>query len=1181
MQLNTWKKEAQDLSLLDEEFLATLLEQKERTIYARIASLDINELPIDYIEGRVTGGSINIDGSSAIRRTCSLTMISEDIDINEFYWGIKTKFKLEIGLVNKLTNQYAATENGQYPDIVWFPEGTFLITSFNTTLNINTSTISLQGKDKMCLLNGDLGGQLFASVDFGQEEIKTTVMTKSTVDANTSDVLMTNKYYIKNPTIEDVRINLTNPLYTFVLSENGLYYKKDNFYTKGTIVIDENNKEKFYTSDNILYFGNRYDVYKLVMHPNELYEQISDGEYEENKFFFKKNNGQGDYYVLNTTKSPKPAGNNYRLVDLYLKEYEYLITKTPIEKIIRESIHAYAQEPYHNIIINDLDDYGLEQLTYRGENHIYALRNFASGHFTNLMLQANATQIVQLSNGTITNLGNFLENNSSFSPDTLSHELVDSGCTLFQKINNSTFTLVSYGEASDKTETDKQNIYSIAVIQYGDDIGYRITDLTYTGDLVTSIGDTLVSILDKIKGMLGDFEYFYDVYGRFVFQRKRNYVNTSWSQITNSDDEDYVDYVNSDHQKFSFNFEGNRLVTAIQNSPVLNNLRNDFIVWGKRKSVSGADLAIHARYAIDKKPSFYKSLSDKIYITRDWIAENPTDPLITEAEHAAEPFIWEKAPVPECLWNDLSGNSDWWEVSNWGKWYELQIGAPPSGRMMNYQTGTEGFKGVINFPNGQILDTTNSRYGGQLMIDLDENGNPYQGAKVPGELYSDGRERTYGSYNQHGWGGCGHNFLLVLQVNAYNPGMHSYIYKPVLPDEQTQQEDIEHKDENPLTTPEEEYPSQNIFIVDWREIIYQMALDYFAAQGCSAKKPIYNINNEVVITAPDHLLSAIAERNPRYFPTGYTGYEQYYTDMQGFWRQLYNPEYVPVEKWVVGKYSNEYPTGATSNSFVKQKQWKESYISDYEFDYYVSLGNIAVQDQYSKLLDLWSDETDETEKNRLKSLLEEYRQHCITQDGIEHSEDFEQDKNRMYWNTKVFSEPEKLDFWIDFLDGDELSEFSVPMVGDRTKTVNEDKAGAIVFKEIPGIILRDMYKTNEYGEQQTYELDLDNIRKEITSKSGYSFVFLPKGFSKLLTISYRSISVKNKIDELLYQYAYCIENISITALPIYHLQPNTRIFVQDKKTGINGEYIVTKITLPLTYNGTMSVTANKAPERFY
>jgi len=40
-------------------------------------------------------------------------------------------------------------------------------------------------------------------------------------------------------------------------------------------------------------------------------------------------------------------------------------------------------------------------------------------------------------------------------------------------------------------------------------------------------------------------------------------VNTSWSLLTKTDDETFVNYVNSDHNKFSFNFEGNRLLTAV------------------------------------------------------------------------------------------------------------------------------------------------------------------------------------------------------------------------------------------------------------------------------------------------------------------------------------------------------------------------------------------------------------------------------------------------------------------------------------------------------------------------------------------------------------------------------------------------------------------------------------------
>jgi hypothetical protein len=54
-------------------------------------------------------------------------------------------------------------------------------------------------------------------------------------------------------------------------------------------------------------------------------------------------------------------------------------------------------------------------------------------------------------------------------------------------------------------------------IEYKDTAGYRLTELTYAGELIANVGEALTSILDKIKNMLGNFEYFYDVNGRFIF----------------------------------------------------------------------------------------------------------------------------------------------------------------------------------------------------------------------------------------------------------------------------------------------------------------------------------------------------------------------------------------------------------------------------------------------------------------------------------------------------------------------------------------------------------------------------------------------------------------------------------------------------------------------------------------
>ena len=146
----------------DQEFLRKLDLQRNKATYAKIILLTFDEEPVEEIQGKITQGSINIDGNSAVRRTCSLTMVSDKVDINNTYWALKNKFKLEIGVENIV--------DSQYPDVIWFKQGTYVFTSLNMSVQSNNFTISINGKDKMCLLNGEVGGMINASTDFGKLE---------------------------------------------------------------------------------------------------------------------------------------------------------------------------------------------------------------------------------------------------------------------------------------------------------------------------------------------------------------------------------------------------------------------------------------------------------------------------------------------------------------------------------------------------------------------------------------------------------------------------------------------------------------------------------------------------------------------------------------------------------------------------------------------------------------------------------------------------------------------------------------------------------------------------------------------------------------------------------------------------------------------------------------------------
>jgi hypothetical protein len=148
--------------MYNKDFLLKLDASKNKTIYAKIIALNLQEHPIETIEGRVTKGSINLDGASAVRRTCSLTITAQDFNYSNYLWGLNTKFALEIGVLNEIDTQY--------PDIIWFKQGIYFISSFNTSRSTNNFSISIQGKDKMSMLNGEMGGTINSSVDFGTIE---------------------------------------------------------------------------------------------------------------------------------------------------------------------------------------------------------------------------------------------------------------------------------------------------------------------------------------------------------------------------------------------------------------------------------------------------------------------------------------------------------------------------------------------------------------------------------------------------------------------------------------------------------------------------------------------------------------------------------------------------------------------------------------------------------------------------------------------------------------------------------------------------------------------------------------------------------------------------------------------------------------------------------------------------
>lgn len=158
--------------------------------------------------------------------------------------------------------------------------------------------------------------------------------------------------------------------------------------------------------------------------------------------------------------------------------------------------------------------------------------------------------------------------------------------------------------------TEQEGWYDVegAPFEYGYDVGYIFTDFTFPGELVCDGGASVVEVLDKIVAVLGNYEYFYDINGNFVFQQIKNYLNNSQSKVVlqhlnenkNIKPEDYL--LDTSKGKTVYQFNDANLITSYNNIPQYGRIKNDFTVWGVRQSTSGVQIPIRYHLVIDKKP---------------------------------------------------------------------------------------------------------------------------------------------------------------------------------------------------------------------------------------------------------------------------------------------------------------------------------------------------------------------------------------------------------------------------------------------------------------------------------------------------------------------------------------------------------------------------------------------------
>lgn len=152
-------------------------------------------------------------------------------------------------------------------------------------------------------------------------------------------------------------------------------------------------------------------------------------------------------------------------------------------------------------------------LDYKGKEDIYLFKNVNSGLYEQIAFDGDITRY------DIRNKPVVIKDMKADELDTLS--------TAFVK------KTAKQVKASDSLVD--RTFYTVIKCVYGSILGYRTTEFTYPGEFIMNVGDTITAALDKLVKTFGDeYEYFYNLDGQFVFQKKMTYVNTSWNSLTNT-----------------------------------------------------------------------------------------------------------------------------------------------------------------------------------------------------------------------------------------------------------------------------------------------------------------------------------------------------------------------------------------------------------------------------------------------------------------------------------------------------------------------------------------------------------------------------------------------------------------------------------------------------------------------
>ena len=255
--------------LTDIKFLQDFNKEKCKQQFSKITVLNWKEQPVQQITGDVISGNINMDSSSAMRRTGNISFFASketsDITNIDNLLSINKKIEIEIGYAN-ITEQYP-----EYP-IIWFPQGIFLINNVSITYGADGLKINLTLHDKMALLNGQCGGIIPAATVFHELETQDNYGNITVSNPTIVQIIQELVHHFGNEQTGKIIIKDLEPIIKQVLKWNGDSDKPFHIYhndlLKTTYYDRENSNQikSFQINKNAIKIASPlyYDIYSSI-----------------------------------------------------------------------------------------------------------------------------------------------------------------------------------------------------------------------------------------------------------------------------------------------------------------------------------------------------------------------------------------------------------------------------------------------------------------------------------------------------------------------------------------------------------------------------------------------------------------------------------------------------------------------------------------------------------------------------------------------------------------------------------------------------------------------------------------------------------------------------------------------------------------------------------------------------